>query len=99
MEVMKMFPAGKYFLECYKKRPDVLMEASDVTGELRLCMQIISTCSFEDEQYGQCILDKIQMIMCKIFRQYYCLYTDAIDSWKFSGEVRDPGRIILRRYR
>ena len=47
------------FLECYEKRPDVLMEASDVNGELRLCMQIISTCEFEDAAYGQCILDKI----------------------------------------
>lgn len=57
--------AGNYFLECYQKRPDVLMEASDVTGELRLCMQIISTCSFEDEAYGRCILD--------IFRDYHSL--------------------------
>lgn len=59
LETRNYESAGNYFLECYKKRPDVLMEASDVTGELRLCMQIISTCSFEDEQYGQCILDKI----------------------------------------
>ena len=50
------------FLEHYQKRPDVLMEASDVTGELRLCMQIISTCEFEDRTYGKCILD--------IFRDY-----------------------------
>lgn len=47
------------FLNYYSKRPDVLMEASDVTGELRLCMQIISTCSFEDEMYQTCILDAI----------------------------------------
>lgn len=52
--------AGNYFMECYKKRPDVLMEASDVTGELHLCMQIISTCSFEDEKYQHCILDDIR---------------------------------------
>lgn len=57
--------AKDYFLECYKKRPDVLMEASDVTGELRLCMQIISTCEFEDEAYGRCILD--------VFRDYHSL--------------------------
>ncbi len=48
------------FLTCYQKRPDVLMEASDVTGELRLCMQIISTCSFEEEAYQRCILDDIR---------------------------------------
>ncbi|MCI8634870.1 MAG: DUF4422 domain-containing protein [Eubacterium sp.] len=52
--------AGQYFLACYQKRPDVLMEASDVTGELRLCMQIISTCSYEDAMYQTCILDKIR---------------------------------------
>lgn len=57
--------AKAYFLSCYEKRPDVLMEASDVTGELRLCMQIISTCEFEDEAYGHCILD--------IFRDYNSL--------------------------
>lgn len=51
--------AKEYFLSCYQKRPDVLMEASDVTGELRLCMQIISTCSFEKEYYHCCILDTI----------------------------------------
>lgn len=48
------------FLTHYEKRPDVLMEASDVNGELRLCMQIISTCEFEDEAYGRCILDDIR---------------------------------------
>ncbi|MBQ9991108.1 MAG: DUF4422 domain-containing protein [Lachnospiraceae bacterium] len=48
------------FLKHYEKRPDVLMEASDVNGELRLCMQIISTCEFEDEAYGRCILDDIR---------------------------------------
>lgn len=52
--------AGNCFLECYRKRPDVLMEASDVTGELRLCMQIISTCSFETELCQTCILEHIR---------------------------------------
>lgn len=52
--------AEKHFMECYKKRPDILMEASDVNGELRLCMQIISTCKFEDKMYGKCILDTIR---------------------------------------
>ena len=52
--------AKNCFLAAYQKRPDVLMEASDVTGELRLCMQIISTCSFEDALYKRCILDAIR---------------------------------------
>lgn len=49
--------AKKCFMEAYQKRPDILMEASDIDGELRLCMQIISTCEFETETYGRCILD------------------------------------------
>lgn len=52
--------AKRCFLTHYEKRPDILMEASDVNGELRLCMQIISTCEFEAEAYGQCILDRIR---------------------------------------
>ncbi|MBO5094536.1 MAG: DUF4422 domain-containing protein [Lachnospiraceae bacterium] len=52
--------AESCFWDCYRKRPDVLMEASDVTGELRLCMQIISTSRFEDEAYGRCILDSLR---------------------------------------
>lgn len=52
--------AEKHFMEFYKKRPDILMEASDVNRELRLCMQIISTCKFEDQEYGKCILDSIR---------------------------------------
>lgn len=51
--------AQECFLSSYQKRPDLLMEASDITGELRLCMQIISTCNFEAEEYGHCILDDI----------------------------------------
>ena len=49
--------AKSCFLEAYQKRPDILMEASDINGELRLCMQIISTCEFEDTVYQKCILD------------------------------------------
>lgn len=60
LEQRKYEQAGNYFLNCYQIRPDVLMEASDVTGELRLCMQIISTCSFEDAMYQKCILDAIR---------------------------------------
>lgn len=39
--------AQKYFETVLKVRPDVMMEASDVTGELKLCMQIIATCNYE----------------------------------------------------
>ncbi len=39
--------AKHYFLEMKRKRPDILMEASDITGELRLAMQMIATAEHE----------------------------------------------------
>lgn len=63
--------AKAYFLECFEKRPDILMEASDITGELRICMQIISTCEFEKSALGNCILDKENDMrkLIKLFRE------------------------------
>lgn len=49
--------AKAYFLQRKAERPDVLMEASDVTGELRLCMQVIATAGLEYQTYGKSILD------------------------------------------
>lgn len=50
--------AKRLFLSEVKNRPDLLMEASDITGELRLCMQIISTAEHEYEEYGYSVLNK-----------------------------------------
>lgn len=50
--------AKAYFLKIKEARPDVMMEASDVTGELRICMQIIATCGKEMECYGCSVLDR-----------------------------------------
>ena len=41
-----------------KNRPDVLMEASDVTGELKLAMQMIATFDKEYEETGKSLFDK-----------------------------------------
>ena len=52
--------AMQYFLQVKAARPDVMMEASDVTGELRLCMQIIATAGKEQALYGYSVLDRQQ---------------------------------------
>lgn len=52
--------AKDYILECLKKRPDVLMEASDITGELKLSMQVIAVSELEKEAYGNSTIDRIQ---------------------------------------
>ena len=50
--------AKQFILNALKKRPDVLMEASDLDGELKLAMQVITTCENEYKSFGGCILDK-----------------------------------------
>ncbi len=39
--------AKNYFLKAFEKRPDLLMEASDIFNELKMSMQVISTCEYE----------------------------------------------------
>ena len=63
--------AMQFFLQVKAARPDVLMEASDVTGELRLCMQIISTAGKEMETYGKSVLDRETD-----FRKLIALFTE-----------------------
>lgn len=52
--------AKEYFLSVLEKRPDLLMEASDITGELKLSMQVIAVCTLEKEAYGTSVIDKIR---------------------------------------
>ena len=52
--------AKAYFLESLEKRPDVLMEASDITGELKLSMQAIAVCELEKQILGESVIDRIQ---------------------------------------
>ena len=51
--------AKSYLLNAITLRPDIMQEASDITGELRMSMQVISTCEFEAAAGAKCILEKI----------------------------------------
>lgn len=53
--------AKEYFLGVLEKRPDVLMEASDITGELKLSMQVIAVCELERQEYGESVIDRIRL--------------------------------------
>lgn len=50
--------AKEYFTAYLKKRPDILMEASDVNGELKLTMQAIATCDIERRSGKRSIIDE-----------------------------------------
>lgn len=52
--------AKEYFLSVLEKRPDVLMEASDITGELKMSMQVIAVCELERQAYGGSVLDGVR---------------------------------------
>ena len=63
--------AKEYILKALEKRPDVLMEASDLDGELKLCMQAITTCENEYKILGRSILDseKDKDVLISFFRK------------------------------
>jgi len=50
--------AKNYFTKYLEKRPDVLMEASDVNGELKLAMQVIASADAEYKAHRRSILDE-----------------------------------------
>lgn len=52
--------AKKYFLEEYEKRPDILMEASDIGFELHMCMEAISICEYEADDGEEIFLHRIK---------------------------------------
>lgn len=78
--------AKEYFAQCLKIRPDVLMEASDITGECKLCLQAVSTANLEIENSGSCFLDirnEYQEVI-RFFRQLNVIVQKAI-----CGEVQE----------
>ena len=36
------------------------MEASDITGELKLAMQVIAVCELERQAYGESVIDRLR---------------------------------------
>ncbi len=79
--------AKSYFLQKLEKRPDVLMEASDITGELKLCMQVIATCEREMEKNGKCVLNQISGFseLMELFR----ILNDAVESIRKGTETQN----------
>lgn len=51
--------AKAYFEAVLQERPDILMEASDINGECKLCLQAVSTANLELAEYGECFLSRI----------------------------------------
>lgn len=50
--------ARQFFLATLKQRPDILMEASDITGELKLSMQVLATIEQEEKKGIPILLER-----------------------------------------
>ena len=72
--------AKEYFLSVLEKRPDVLMEASDITGELKLSMQVIAVCELEREEYGESVIDRMNQF--EELMRYFNGLNEAVNACK-----------------
>lgn len=63
--------AARCYMEMYRRRPDILMEASDVDGKLKIVTQMLATFQAEREQTGHCYLEKERDpgVLLKQFRE------------------------------
>ena len=82
--------AKKYFEAVLKQRPDILMEASDLNGECKLCLQAVSTANLEQEEYGRCFLEQINDYAAVIdyFRKLNSFAASAVREVLTESEVQ-----------
>ncbi len=85
--------AKKYFLQRKAERPDVMMEASDVTGELRICMQIIATAGKEMEIYGSSFLNRVWEYRDLI---YMFTHLNQVVTRRAQGQKLEEDELFLR---
>ncbi len=92
------FAAGDYtaakqcFLAERQKRPDLLMEASDITGELHLCMEVIAICEYEAAVGFEPSLMKLRdfpelMSYCRKLNALVLSEKNEVDSSRGTGEI------------
>lgn len=88
--------AKAYFLGVLEKRPDVLMEASDITGELKLAMQVIAVCELERQVYGESVIDRLRQF--EDLLHYFSGVNEAVNACKL-GQLGEREIGFLRENR
>ncbi|MCM1385714.1 MAG: DUF4422 domain-containing protein [Bacillus sp. (in: Bacteria)] len=86
--------AKTYFLESLEKRPDVLMEASDITGELKVSMQAVAVCELEKQEYGESVIDRIQDFSGLM--HYFNRLNDAVNACKMGQLQKEDIRFLQK---
>lgn len=84
--------AKAYFLESLEKRPDVLMEASDITGELKLSMQVAAVCELERQTLGESVIDRIQQF--DELMRYFNRLNDIINACRLGSLQAEEIRFL-----
>ena len=99
--------AKAYFLQAKKERPDLLMEASDITGELHLCMEVIAIAGLEQQAYGKNLLTRVRgfrnlMQYCNNLNRYVLQKKQEIpdaglQEWEEENEVTPVARQVAEQ--
>ncbi len=88
--------AKNYFSESLRKRPDVLMEASDINGELKLAMQVIATSDIEYADRKTSVLDEINEFA--VLMLYFRKLNDIVERYKFKKASQEDA-VYLREHK
>ncbi|MDE7323856.1 MAG: DUF4422 domain-containing protein [Lachnospiraceae bacterium] len=82
--------AKAYFETVLKQRPDILMEASDINGECKLCLQAVSTANLELAEYGNCFLNHINdyTVIMDYFRRLNSAAAKAVRAVSTESELK-----------
>lgn len=87
--------AKKYFLCVLEKRPDVLMEASDITGELKLSMQVIAVCELERQAYGEGVIDRLRQF--DELMRYFGRLNEIVNDYKMKNVSEEDAAFLRDR--
>lgn len=79
--------AKEKFIESYKQRPDLLMEASDITGELKLVVQIIATCELEEANKKETILS--HFLAKEDIIAFFHKLNQVMELFRKNGQIED----------
>ena len=103
----QMWMEQRHILQAKKERPDLLMEASDITGELHLCMEVIAIAGLEQQAYGKNLLTRVRgfrnlMQYCNNLNRYVLQKKQEIpdaglQEWEEENEVTPVARQVAEQ--
>ncbi len=87
--------AKAYFVSVLKERPDVMGEASDITGELKLAMETVAVCEREQDNTGTSVLDRIRDFPALM--AYFTQVNDLVIACRDGMDFTEKQRAFLQK--